>query len=347
MPLSILESPALSVAVFATAALAITLAGVAMSRTADRLADQTGWGEATMGVVFVAAATSLPDFAATITAAAHDRPALAMSNIMGSVAFNLAILGIADLVYRKANLEHAAASSANLVQATLLIAFVTLLLLAMLGPSVSVWAIHPVSIVVPIAYGFGIWIVRRTTTAPMWTPRPTSDTVTDQPEEALRPARSQRALWVSFAALTAVLAAAGWGLMLAAETIITWTGLSETLVGSLLTAIATSSPELVVTIAAIRRGALTLAVGSILGTNLFNLTAIATADAVYRGGSIHHAVATGPQMMWGLVAILMSAILLLGFVYRERYGIAKIGFESCFLLLVYAGAVTVLLVGEC
>ena len=115
------------------------------------------------------------------------------------------------------------------------------------------------------------------------------------------------------------------------------TPLSETLVGTLLTAVFTSLPELVTTLAAIRFGALTLAVGNILGTNCFNVMVIAAADVTYRGGSIYHAV-TGQQLVWSAIAILLTGILLLGLLRRERYGIARMGFESFLVLVVYVGA---------
>lgn len=341
---SLFGSLPFSVGVFVGAAFAIALAGVAMSATADRLADRTGWGEAIVGAVFLAAATSLPDFAATLTAAADDHPELAVGNMMGSMALNFAFLGIGDVVYRKANLEHAAASPANLIQAALLIALLVIPLMAMLGPGVTVWAVHPASVILPLAYVFGFVLLRQTQAAPMWTVRRTAQTVEDRPDKNKGRSQSLTALWLRFGILTLVLAVSGWALMKAAETIIAWTGLSETLVGTLLTALATSSPELVTTIAAIRAGALALAVGGIIGTNCFNVTAIAAADFAYRDGSIYQAV-TSDQVFWGLLTILMSAVLLLGFVRRERYGIGKIGFESFLILVLYAGAVA-LLVGR-
>jgi cation:H+ antiporter len=105
----------------------------------------------------------------------------------------------------------------------------------------------------------------------------------------------------------------------------------------------TSLPELVTTLAAIRCGALTLAVGNILGTNCFNVLVIAAADVAYREGSIYHAV-TAQQLVWTVIAILLTGILLLGLLRRERYGIARMGFESFLVLVVYlAAAISVVL----
>lgn len=336
---SLFESLGISAAIFVVCAAAIAGCGVLMSGVADRLADRTGWGEALMGGLFLAAATSLPDFAATLTAAIDRHAELAMSNVMGSMAVNLAFLGVGDLVYRKANLEHAAASSPNLIQAALLITLLVIPLIAMVTPAFDLWGIHPATPLLLAGYVLGYSAVRGAQVRPMWTPRHTAQTVEDEPDDG-GPKRGESLpwLWIRFVGLAAAMAVAGWALMKAAETIAAQTALSQSAVGGLFTAVATSLPELVTTVAAIRIGALTLAVGGILGTNCFNMTVIAAADIVYPQASIYHAV-TPLQILWGLVTILMTAILLLGFIYRERYGIARIGLESFLMLLVYAGAV--------
>lgn len=293
-------------------------------------------GEALFGVLFLAGVTSLPDFAATLSAAIDNRPDLAMSNVMGSMAVNLAFLGIADIAYRKANLEHAAASPVNLTLAGLLIVLLSLPLLAVLTPAIPGFGIHPMTPVIVAAYLFGIRLVHRTRADPMWIPRRTLHTVSDEPAQAKR--GTALPIWGSFVALALVTCLAGWVLMESGKSIADQTGLSDTLVGGVFTAIATSTPELVTTIAAIRIGALTLAVSNIFGTNCFNMLVVAAADIGYTGGAIYHDM-DPVQMTWGLVSILMAAILLLGMVRRETYGIGRIGFESALSLSIYGVAI--------
>lgn len=332
-----IDSLPVSVAVFIGAAAVITLCGIRLSDYADRLADKTGWGEALMGGLFLAGITSLPDFAATLTAAADGYAELAMGNVLGSMAVNLAFLAVGDLTYRSANLEHAAASSGNLIQATLFIVLLTIPLLAMLTPTFAVLGVHPATPALLLAYLFGYHLVRRDLDNPMWQPRHTGQTVVDEPDGRRSRGQTLSSLWFRFAVMALFTGVAGWLLMISAETLVETTPLSETLVGTLLTAVFTSLPELVTTLAAIRFGALTLAVGNILGTNCFNVMVIAAADVTYRGGSIYHAV-TGQQLVWSAIAILLTGILLLGLLRRERYGIARMGFESFLVLVVYVGA---------
>ena len=331
-----------NIIVFCAAAVVIVVAGSRLARQADTLADRTGLGEALFGVLLLAGVTSLPDFAATLSAALDARPDLAMSNVMGSMAVNLTFLGVADIVYRKANLEHAAASSVNMMLAGLLIVLLTLPLLAIFTPAATQLNMHPITPVIVAAYLFGLHLVHRTQAKPMWFPRQTYQTVADEPEKH-HIERSATSMWLSFIAMAAITGLAGWILMEAAKGVADQTGLSETLVGGLFTALATSTPELVTTIAAIRIGALTLAVSNIFGTNCFNMLVVAAADAGYAQGSIYHDMAP-VQMTWGLVSILMTAILLLGLVRRQTYGIGRIGFESALILGVYAIALILVVV---
>lgn len=338
----IFESLNASLALFFLSAAVITVVGIRLTDLADRLADKTGWGEALLGGLFLAGVTSLPDFAATMTAAADGYAELAMGNILGSLAVNFVFLAIADLSYRKANLEHAAASTSNLVQAGLLIALLTIPMLAKLSGEIVLWGVHPATPVLFIAYVFGYRMIQRDHATPMWAPRHTAQTVKDTPDTQNARSDSLAGLWTRFALLAALAGLAGWALMNCAETIVDETALSASIVGTLFTAVFTSLPELVTTIAAVRYGALTLAVGNIIGTNCFNVLVIAASDVVYREGSLYHAV-TPQQMSWVMVTILLTSILLLGMLRRERYGIARIGFESFLILLVYAGAAASLL----
>jgi cation:H+ antiporter len=121
------------------------------------------------------------------------------------------------------------------------------------------------------------------------------------------------------------------------------TALNDTIAGGLLSGVATSLPELVTTIGAVRRGTLTLAVSDIVGGNFFDILFVFAADLVYLQGSLYHAEGVGDreEFLAGL-AILLNATFLLGLLYRQRSGPANIGFESILMLLLYlAGFLTI------
>ncbi len=110
------------------------------------------------------------------------------------------------------------------------------------------------------------------------------------------------------------------------------------MIGALLLAITTSLPELVTSIAAVKRGALTLAVGGILGGNTFDTLFAAIADLFYRPGSIYHG-ASQRELFLITTTILMTAVLLLGLLIREKRGVANIGFESMIICVIYLGGI--------
>ncbi|MEL6647110.1 MAG: sodium:calcium antiporter, partial [Pseudomonadota bacterium] len=96
----------------------------------------------------------------------------------------------------------------------------------------------------------------------------------------------------------------------------------------------------VTTLAAVRRGALQLAVGGIIGGNTFDTLFLTVSDFGYRDGSIYHAIQTD-DLFWLTVAMLMTTVLMLGLIFREKQGPGGIGRESVALLAIYAGAIAV------
>src|SRR5690606_22845444 len=126
-------------------------------------------------------------------------------------------------------------------------------------------------------------------------------------------------------ALTSALitGAAGWLVSSTAGIISARLELSGALMGGILVPGTTSLPELVTTIAWVRRGALVLAVGGIIGGNALDVLFAVASDAAYREGSIYHSIA-GTDLMTVVLALVMSAILLFGLLTRERRGPANI-----------------------
>lgn len=334
----------LDVVLFVLAAAVVAIAGVRMTRVADRLADMTGLGEAVTGAVLLGASTSLAGIVVSVTAAARGHPELAVSNAIGGIAAQTLFIALADFTYRRANLEHAAASPTNLVNAVVLIALLSLPLLAQASDPVAIMGVHPCTPALLIAYGFGLHLAHRMHVDPMWGPRKTPETKADVPEEALGDRRQVSRLAAEAAALAVVVAVSGYVIAKTGIGLAQAAGISEGVVGAFLTAIATSLPELITTFAAVRRGALTMAIGGIIGGNTFDVLFLAFADIAYRPGSIYHAMSSQQEFTIVLV-ILMTAVLLLGLLRREPHGVANVGFESLTIIALYAlGAVTLAMI---
>lgn len=336
------DSIAVNVAVFVAAAAVIAYAGTKLASLADRLADRTGLGEAVTGTVFLGFATALPGLAASITAALEGHPALAISNAIGGIAIQTAFLAAGDVVYRKANLEHAAASAPNMVQTAMLVILLALVMTALTGPDRTVAHVHLMTPTLLIVAAAGFWLVYRSRRDPMWKPKLTKQTVEDVPNEEHLAEHLGR-LIAGFVVNASLVVTAG---ALVAHTVGNFTeqlDISQTIGGSLFSATATSLPELVTTIAAVRRGALTLAVSDIVGGNFFDVLFVFAADLVFLDGSLYHAAGvTLRESFMVALCILMNATLLLGLLYRQREGPANIGFESVLIVAQYLVGILVL-----
>lgn len=329
-----------NIAIFLAMGGVIGIGGWRLANVAARIARRTGLGEAVTGALFLGATTSLPGSVTSMAAAAGGHAEVAVANALGGIAAQTAFLAIADLAYPRANLEHAAASAANIMQGAMLVSLLALILVAMTTPEVSVWGVHPVSILLLIAYVAGLRLVSAAHQRPMWLPEQTEETRSETPRVRLRFAGMSR-LWIEFALLAALVGTAGWVLAGSGIALGRQSGIRESAVGGVFTAVTTSLPELVTAIAAVRQGALTLAVGDIIGGNVFDTLFVAASDLFYRSGSILHAVSDRQRFLVS-VAILQAGVLLMGLLHREKRGIANIGFESVFVLVAYLATVVLM-----
>lgn len=327
-------SLSLNIIIFIAAALTIGFAGTALTRYADKLADKTGLGEAFIGAVFLGAVTSIAGIITSISAAYNGRPELAVSNAIGGIAAQTLFLCIADVTYRKVNLEHAAASLSNIMHGVLLIGLLILVLLGAASPDFTILNVHPISIIIFLIYIVGTRLISRSEKEPMWSPKKTSETVPKRSEEDHAKEVSLKTLIFKFFILSVVVGASGYVISITGIAISDMSNLSDGLVGSLFTAVATSLPELVVTLAAVRQKALALAVANIIGGNSFDVLFVAFSDVAYQDGSILHSI-NNNQTFTICMTTLMVCVLIMGLLFRERKGFANIGWESALIMFIY------------
>jgi len=112
-------------------------------------------------------------------------------------------------------------------------------------------------------------------------------------------------------------------------------GWKTSFVGTLLVAAATSLPELIVTISALRMGSADMAIGNLLGSNLFAILVIALDDIAYTPGSFF-AVVSPTHAVTAFAASIMAGLSIVGLLYRpgNRF-FGLFGWISLSLLAVY------------
>ncbi len=322
--------------VFFCSAAVIIFAGTKLSHYGDRIAELTGLGRLWIGVVLMAAATSLPEVFTTISAGWIDAPDLAAGDLFGACMSNMLTLGLIDLLHRQkqvwqqAALEHTLTAALAMVLTGLAAFFV----LAQLN--VTHLGVGLGSLALLLLYILGMRLVFRQEDMKrrQREQEEVVEAIVDKRErnETKQDELRRAAVGFSIGALVLLVAAPflAWSAQRIAET----TGTSATFIGTSLVAITTSMPELVVSIAAVRLGAFDLAVGNLFGSNAFNMAAFFFADLAYRGGGLldHVSAAHVQTALW---SILMMNIGLMGIIYRAEKRFMLIEPDSLLMIMAY------------
>jgi cation:H+ antiporter len=90
-----------TILLFSIAAIVIVICGIMLAQIGDQIAEQTGLEESFVGTLFLALATSLPELTVSITAVKIGAFDLMLGNIIGSNMFNVFVLAVTDMAYRK------------------------------------------------------------------------------------------------------------------------------------------------------------------------------------------------------------------------------------------------------
>lgn len=324
----------------AICALTIAYAGARLTRLADAIGEKTGMSGSWVGLLLLAAVTSLPELATGISAVmlAH-APNIALGDVLGSTIFNLALLVVLDVLHRPETI-YGRASGSHILPAGF-----GVVMLSVVGAGVLLEREQIVPKLASVG-AYTPWLVLLYLLA--------MRTVFSYERRQTRsePAAGQeRYLWLSlrsaalsFTAFAGVVTVAGIWLPVAGSRIADEMGWTRTFVGTLLVAGATSLPEIVVTLAALRLRALDMAIGGLLGSNLFDLLIVAVDDMFYVKGPILADVSS-VQAVTAFSAVMMSGAVIVGLVYRphQRY-LRTMTVVSVALLAVYLINIYVLFV---
>jgi cation:H+ antiporter len=318
---------------FLATALVIVVSGVHLARYGDVLGEKTGLGRSWIGVVLLAATTSLPElftgFGATALAALPD---IAVGDVLGSCMFNLLILSFMDAIQpeplsTRAHQGHALSIGFGLV----LIGIAGFGLLG--GPRLP--AVGWIGLYSPALIAVYFVSMRIIFTHEQHRRAREIQEVAEELQYAAIPLRTAILHYTGAAVL--VVGAALWLPRLGAE-LARQTGLGEAFVGSLFIAITTSLPEIAVSLAAVRIGAIDLGIGNVLGSNLFNLLILGLDDVFYREGPLL-AVADASHSVAVVAVVTMNALFLIGLTYRVLTKRFAVAWDTGAIAAVYVTAV--------
>ncbi|TFE02081.1 sodium:calcium antiporter [Jeotgalibacillus salarius] len=272
---------------FILAAAVTVYAAIKLSTYADVISTKSAMGGMLVGTLLLAGATSLPEVTTSLSAVVIDNPDIAIGNMLGSNLFNLFIIAGFDLFFRKKRL-FLDASNSHLHTASLGLLLTLLTLVALyLRIDATFLGIGIDAFIIAGAYVVGMIIISKL-------PENKGVEAALAPEEEKEVAAgfsmTVKQAVIRFIIAAIVIMGAGTVLSIMGDQIAVITGLGSSFVGSFLIAATTSLPEAVAVFVALRLKNVNLALGSILGSNIFNMLIIAGSDVFYRGGSILSAV---------------------------------------------------------
>lgn len=305
----------------------VLLAGSRLPYYGDLLAEKTGISRAFIGLILMPFVTTLPELVTGVSAAALVQSSdLALGNILGSCAFNLCLIPLMELISKSSKPLLTRVSNTHILAASL-----SVVLLALTGAGIFISG-HVVivpfiglnSVLFALIYFISLRMIYRQQSANSAPAHKTTKTSTLTVNQILL-------RYSLFAVITIIAALA---LPHFADTIAEETGLTTTFVGTVMLAISTSLPEIIVAIAAVRINAVDLAVGNILGSNIFNIFILFLDDIFYTKGSLL-ADASDAHLISVFSTIIMSAVIIIGITFRSQTKHYLLTWESILIIILY------------
>jgi cation:H+ antiporter len=320
----------------------ILVAGTRLSKYGDVIAEKTGLGRVWTGVVLLATVTSLPELSTGISSVALlGKPDLTLGDLFGSNLCNLVAIAIIDIFYLRGPVLHyvssgivLAATSGALLMAAVATSIYVAQNVSSLGIFNYIGLYSPVIFCLYLLIQFMLMRFERIQPS-----RPESSQQVHANYEGV--SLSRITSYFVLAALAIV--GAGTWLGFIGDELSEVTGLRTGFIGTLFLAFATSMPEIVVSISAVRLGAPDMAIGNVIGSNLFNMGVIVFVDDLFylKGPILSHA--TTDHIFTALAAILMSCVVIIGLVFRPRiWQRIWVGVDTLAIIVLYLGAISVL-----
>jgi len=328
---------------FALCLVVILVAGTRLARYADVIAEKSSLGHIWVGLAVVALVTATPEMATSVSSAALVGSAdLAVGTLIGSCCFNLSLLFVLDVVSRKGPVL-ARASERHLPSVRWGLVLLAVAAGGMvLSHSVELPLIGWLSIPGLILLVLYPLALRRILKSEKRSSEQDEDAVVRYSGLTLRGAVTR------FGIAAAGVIVAGVWLSFIGDEIATVTGWGTSFVGNLFLAIATSAPELVVSVSAVRMGFPDIALADILGANMLDTAMIGLSDASYVHGSLlaHASLVNVVVIVVAAIAVALAGLAIVRrhpnyTVWRfSRYGptIAALYIGAAFVLFTFGSA---------
>ncbi|GAA0467952.1 sodium:calcium antiporter [Alkalibacillus silvisoli] len=306
---------------FFLAAAIVVFAAIKLNDYGDQISKQTAMSGAMVGGLLIAGATSLPELTTSVTAVYIDNVDIAVGNMLGSNVFNLLILAFVDLFYRKKQVFNQLNTN-NFLPSTI---FGIALTSIAIGAMILDYQITLFNIGFEMFILVGLYMI----SVKLFEQEEARDEIKGQSNST--PLNKVIRYFV-FSAIIVLIA--GSILSISGDLLAEQTGINSSFVGSVLIAASTSLPELVAVIAAYKIGNYAIAIGAILGSNLFNLLLLAFTDAFYQQGPILQGVSSS-MIIIAFLSLVMMLITLYMLMRSPAKKVVKYIAPSLFTIVIY------------
>lgn len=308
----------------------IVYSGSKLARYGDIIAEKTGLGRAWIGLVLMASVTSLPELVTGVSSVTFAGvPDIAVGDVLGSCVFNMLIFALLAAAHRPQS------ASAKIHHGHVLSAGFGILLLGMVSISLLLGSRIPsmgwIGLYTPLVMGVYLIAIRLVY---FYEKRQISAFIKEIAVELQYEKIPTKTAIAHYSIHAIVVVIAAIFLPKIGEAIAETTGLGQTFVGNIFIAVSTSLPEVVVSIAAVKMGAINLAVGNLFGSNIFNIFILGIDDLFFVKGPIlsfvnqNHAISA-------LSAIAMTAIAIIGLTYRAERKKLFLAWDSLGMVLIF------------
>jgi cation:H+ antiporter len=336
-----LSTPAL-IAIFVASGAVIWLAGIWLSSSTDAIDSHFKLGAALGGLVLLAFATNLPEFAITIVAAIKDNLGLAVGNLLGGIAAQTVVLAALDVgAGPDRPLTYLVGSLLLVVEAvTVVVVTVVAMMTTQLSASTNIAGVSPGTVAIVLFWFVGLWLIVKGRDRQPWKAEPEGAVPGRTPTQrrATTPARhreqSTRVVFAIFAAAALATLVAGYFIEGSGNELAGRAGLSGAVFGATILAAATSLPELSTGLEAVRLGDHQLAMSDIFGGNAVLPTFLIFADVIAGKPAL---AAAHPSDIWiaGL-GVVLTCVYIVGILARPTRTFLRMGPDSIIVIALYA-----------
>ena len=311
---------------YLAAAVIVVILSIKASDYIDLLDKNTKLSGAFLGGIMLSAVTSLPELFTSISATVLlDRPGLCMGNILGSDLFNLGALAFFILLFSKGFAKGKVSKSYRHVTMVVLLIYILIILNFAGILQFRVLHISVTSVLIALIYALGAKYLA------------VADDVTSDEAVLDYHSESSTSLSVKQIGVRFFFAAVG---IIAVSIILTYLTdeisvrlhLGQGLAGAIFLGVATSLPEVTSTVALFKMKNFNIAVGNIIGSNLFNFIILVVADVLSMGSGVYATLDHQIEnlLVFGGVATILFWVLL-RFKKATTQTICALGMVACYL----------------